>query len=134
MTTTGATGFVRGAAVATLAAAVPSVAWGVLKGDLGWALAGCALAAGTGLVAGARTAARIGTPGAAFFRAFGTGMLARLATLGAGAYLAARAGGGPAAAYVVGTAAGLAALTAWEIVWFGRAGRKAAAPTGGAQR
>jgi len=90
----------------------------LLSGLLGWlAMSVVGVAGGWWLVA------RHGSAAAAFLRAMGICMLARLVVAAAGAFGARAVGAAPAYAYLAGLAAGYLPVQALEMVWFLRRDR-----------
>jgi hypothetical protein len=122
------------AAIVVVACGAAMLAWAVQEGHdaLLWGVLGWALLALTGVAGGAWLAFEHGKPGTGFLKAMVAGMLTRLFLAAAGGGLAAWTGGNAPWAFLGGAVAGFVPLQIVEVIWFFRAGQKAAGSrTGG---
>jgi hypothetical protein len=126
------------AGAAAVAAASGGAAWALTRpastGALLWGGLGWGLMTAIGLSSGAWLAAAHGKSGSGFLAAMVAGILGRIAATLAGAAAAASAGRGSLWAYFVGLGSGFAPLMVYEMAFFYRAGRRAGAGRGGAER
>jgi len=132
----GARRYLAGASV--VAAASGAAAWALGRpasgGALAWGALGWGSMAAIGLAAGAWLAASYGRPGSGFLAAIVAGILSRIAATLLGAAAAATAGHGALGAFLVGLGCGFGPLQLFEVGYFYRAGRRAAAGRGSTER
>ena len=123
----------RGIAGFAIAASATALVVGVLSRaaatgfgtDPGWAVLGATLVAFAGIVGGTRLAGTHGRPGSGFVAALVISVLFRFASLGAGLWLALRAGGSAPSGFLIGFGIAFLAFAALEAIWFTRASRSA---------